>query len=105
MVSPMNIAFKDRHTPIYSQVATLFRRRIADGVWATGEQIPTIETLMSELGVARATVRHALQLLETDGLIDRRRGRGTYVTAVPHEAPMLDRTGRLDLFRQRAVGR
>jgi GntR family transcriptional regulator len=41
----------------YIQLATLFRRRIDQGVWRHGEQIPTVDELAVECGVARATIR------------------------------------------------
>ena len=64
---------------LYIQLATLFRRRIEQGQWAAGSQIPTIEELMAEHGVARATIRQALGLLENEGLISRHRAKGTFV--------------------------
>ena len=67
----------------YLQLATLFRRRIDRGEWKLGEQIPTVDRLVEECGVARATVRHALGLLESDGLIERCRAKGTFVKKVP----------------------
>ena len=79
----MHHAFKDRHTPLYTQAATLLRHRIASGVWKIDEQLPVIETLMAEFGVARTTIRQALSLLEEEGLIQRSRGRGTFVTGAP----------------------
>jgi GntR family transcriptional regulator len=63
----------------YIQLATLFRRRIESGVWRAGEQIPTIDDLVEETGVARATVRQALGILENEGLLARFRGKGTFV--------------------------
>lgn len=78
-------AFKDQYAPLYSQVATLLRHRIKNGVVKKGEQLPVIEALMKEFGVARTTVRQALALLENDGLISRTRGKGTFVTGLPAE--------------------
>jgi GntR family transcriptional regulator len=52
----------------YIQLATLFRRRIETGYWSVGEQIPTVEELATEYGVARATIRQAMGLLEDEGL-------------------------------------
>ncbi|WP_175597288.1 GntR family transcriptional regulator [Peristeroidobacter soli] len=69
----------------YIQLATLFRRRIESGVWASGSQIPTIDELVVECGVARATVRQALGLLEEEGLIARHRAKGTFVLERPRE--------------------
>ncbi|MGW1424523.1 GntR family transcriptional regulator [Bradyrhizobium manausense] len=64
---------------LYIQLATLFRRYIESGRWQAGSQIPTIEELMAEHGVARATIRQALGLLEAEGLITRHRAKGTFV--------------------------
>ena len=64
---------------LYVQLATLFRRRIESGEWPVSRQIPTIEELMDECGVARATIRQAISLLERDGLISRFRAKGTFV--------------------------
>lgn len=69
--------------PIYVQLVTLFRRLIDSGEWAIGRQIPTLDRLTADLGVARATVRHALGYLEREGLIGRYRGRGTFVMRRP----------------------
>lgn len=63
----------------YIQLAMLFRRRIETGVWPSGTQIPTIDELVAETGVARATVRQALGILEREGLLARYRAKGTFV--------------------------
>lgn len=63
----------------YIQLATLFRRRIESGEWPVGDQIPTIDELVVESGVARATIRQAIGLLEAEGLVSRFRARGTFV--------------------------
>ncbi|WP_237182194.1 GntR family transcriptional regulator [Roseomonas marmotae] len=65
--------------PRYLQLATLFRSRIASGAWRSGQQIPTVEELAAECGVARATIRQALGQLEGEGLIERFRAKGTFV--------------------------
>jgi GntR family transcriptional regulator len=67
----------------YSQLGTLFRRKVATGEWPVGEQIPTVDKLAEEYGVAKLTIRQALGLLEQDGLIDRFRAKGTFVKAQP----------------------
>ncbi|MCM8732042.1 GntR family transcriptional regulator [Hephaestia sp. GCM10023244] len=71
--------------PRYLQLSTLFRRMIESGQWQTGDQIPTVEELAAEYGVARATVRQALGRLDADGLIARFRAKGTFVTYKPQE--------------------
>jgi GntR family transcriptional regulator len=67
--------------PLYIQVAAELRRRIESGHWASGQKISTIEDLQEEFGVARVTVRQAVELLEKDGLVRRQQGRGTFVAA------------------------
>src|ERR1700761_7969243 len=69
----------------YKQLATLFRRHISTGRWKVGEQIPTIGELADEHGVARETVRQALDQLANEKLIERFRAKGTFVTHHPEE--------------------
>lgn len=70
----------DAYGPLYSRIGMLMRQRIMAGIWPPESQIPTIDALMVEFGASRVTVRLALDLLERDGLIERFRGRGTFVT-------------------------
>ncbi|WP_193047406.1 GntR family transcriptional regulator [Mycolicibacterium baixiangningiae] len=61
-------------------------RRLADELTARGEaRLPTERALAERLGTSRTTVRKALELLESDGTIERVRGRagGAYLTGVP----------------------
>lgn len=69
----------------YIQLATLFRHRIDSGQWVPARQIPTVEDLAAEFSVARATIRQALGLLESEGLISRFRAKGTFVNPVRQE--------------------
>lgn len=72
--------FSERHGTLYAQVANVLRQRIRSGLLAAGDQLPTLEELEREFGVARITLRQALSLLESEGLIWRQRGRGTFVS-------------------------
>ena len=69
--------------PRYAQLSALLRRRIERGEWRAGEQVPTLDALIAEFGVARVTVRQAINLLVREGLVSAQRGRGTFVTAQP----------------------
>lgn len=77
--------FRRVGTPLYLKVAEVMRQRILRGIWKTGELLPTIDTLMQEFEVARITVREAVKILESEGLVNPRRGRGTMV--LQHQAP------------------
>jgi len=70
----------DSRVPRYLQVASVLRRRIRDGQWAVGDRIATLEELEKEFNVARVTVRQAIELMQTEGLVKSYQGRGTFVT-------------------------
>ena len=69
--------------PKYLQVADILRKEIAEGVFRDGQTLMTEEELRVRFNVSRQTVRQAIALLEDDGLVDRRRGSGTYVRHGP----------------------
>ena len=71
--------------PKYLYVADTLRREIAEGVFRDGQTLMTEEELRVRFQVSRQTVRQAIALLEDDGLVDRRRGSGTYVRHGPRK--------------------
>src|SRR5215468_5498531 len=66
---------------LYSRVETVLAGEIADGELKVGEQLPTEDRLISRFGVSRITVRRAIQNLVSRGLVEIRRGKGTFVAA------------------------
>ena len=76
-------ALKKSSVARYIQLASLFRQRIEAGTWPVGLQIPTVEELSRECGVATMTIRQALSILEGEGLIERFRAKGTFVRQRP----------------------
>ena len=68
--------------PLYRRIAQDLRDRIGRGELAQGSQVETELELMARYGVSRATVRQALRSLITVGLLEIRRGLGTFVR--PH---------------------
>src|SRR5688572_27777400 len=62
--------------PKYHQVYLVLREQLAAGHSGDG-RLPAELELVQQFGVARATVRKALERLQAEGLIDRRPGRGT----------------------------
>ena len=67
-------------TTLSESVAADLRRRIAQGEWANGDRLPSEHALSEHYGVSRATIRTALQDLESRGMTVTRRGVGTFVT-------------------------
>ena len=70
------------------QIYLVLRDRIAGGHYADKAALPVEQELAAEHGVSRATVRKALGALETEGLITRRQGAGTFVNADGQQRPM-----------------
>jgi GntR family transcriptional regulator len=65
--------------PLYHQLKELLVEKIESGAWGPGYQLPPELQLAAEFQVSRATVRQAMQLLASQGLIERRQGLGTFV--------------------------
>jgi DNA-binding FadR family transcriptional regulator len=68
-----------------AEVAAYLEREIASRGLQPGDKLPTERELASRLSVSRATVRAALQDLESKHLLERTQGRGTTVAAPPVE--------------------
>lgn len=76
------MAFK--FSPIESKrltdtVATRLEERILDGTFADGDMLPSEEQLAAQLGVGRRSIREALKVLETKGLVEVQMGVGAVV--------------------------
>ncbi|MFQ6330405.1 GntR family transcriptional regulator [Nocardia sp. CWNU-33] len=63
----------------YERLADDLRESIRTGEFAAGKQLPTSATLSAKYGVGMPTVRQALDVLRSEGLIDSRQGLGVYV--------------------------
>lgn len=72
---------------LYRQVYDALRERIEDGRYAVGDRLPSEAELSREYAVSAITVKRALDLLRTDGLIVRRPRLGTFVTSATPSAP------------------
>jgi GntR family transcriptional regulator len=67
-------------TPLYAVLEAQIAAGIAGGEFPIGSQLPTEEQLIQRFAVSRTTVRKAIQNLSDRGLIEIRRGTGTFVT-------------------------
>lgn len=72
----------DKSSPIpqYFQLQTWLKEQILQGVFKADDKIPTEEELVQLTGLARATVRQAIQNLTNMGYLIRKKGLGTFVT-------------------------
>jgi GntR family transcriptional regulator len=78
----------DLPTPLYHQMFSLLRDRILSGEIPRGARIPTEFDLADGFGVSRITAKRALDELAAEGLVERRRGKGTHVIHRTRPKPM-----------------
>ena len=65
---------------LYDTIKEDLLSKIKDGTYREGETIPPEMELAREYGVSRPTIRQAVQILASDGYLEKRRRRGTVVT-------------------------
>jgi DNA-binding GntR family transcriptional regulator len=75
---------RDRPVPPYLQLAAIIRGQVASGELARGSRLPPILTMASQYDVSVPTVRKALNLLKSEGLVV---GVGGYGTFIAEDAP------------------
>ena len=78
--------------PLWSQIEEGVRRLVASGSLAAGAPVPSVRDLARDLRVNPATVSKAYQRLADAGVLEVRRGDGTYVSAEPPALPRGQRT-------------
>ena len=74
-----SILNKKTSVGLYRQLANFLKEYFVESNLVIGSRLPTEFELSSKFGVSRGTVRHALSLLERDGLIERAPGLGTFL--------------------------
>lgn len=86
-------------TPIYAQLERVIRAAIAVGRLRSGDRLPTVRQLAVDLRVNANTVARVYSDLERAGVIETRRGVGSFVTAARADArPAEEKTKRLHAF-------
>lgn len=65
--------------PLYYQLREQIRDNILSGKWEYGKEIPAELQLCETLNLSRATVKQAMDGLVQEGLIERKKGKGTFV--------------------------
>ena len=73
-------------TPIHVQLERGLRAAIVIGRLKAGDQLPTVRQLAVSLRVNANTVARVYSMLERDGILETRRGIGTFVRARPEQA-------------------
>ena len=79
----------------YQEISQWLHEKIEDGTFAVGEKIPSENDLALKFGYSRQTVRQAVSLLESEGILTRAQGSGTFVnrSAIQKEQCVTMRVG------------
>jgi GntR family transcriptional regulator len=89
--------------PLYAQIEALLAAGIRDGTLPPGSRLPSEDSLIERFGVSRTTIRKTIQNLAQSGLIEIRRGKGTFVTQPKMTQELTELSGFVEDMR--ALGR
>ena len=100
-----------KHTTDSEAIFEALKERIIAGEWKPGEQIPSENKLCQMTGASRVTVRSAIQRLSSLGLVESRRGSGTFVCELSGEQHLnsvlpyfvLSQPDRISMFEFRRI--
>jgi GntR family transcriptional regulator len=102
---PTFVVDSNSATPIYAQLDRSIRAAIATGELGVGTQLPTVRQLAVDLAVNANTVARVYAQLERDGMLETRRGVGTFVRESPSpQAARAHRERELRELIQRFIG-
>ncbi|MCW8181972.1 histidine utilization repressor [Verminephrobacter eiseniae] len=86
---------------LYEQVKDFIARRIQQGLWRTGDRLPSENELVSQFGISRMTVNRALRELVQQGRIVRVAGVGSFVAEDRPQSTLLQIANLASEIRQR----
>ena len=84
-VAAETVIDKNSPVPLHHQLQLFLRQGIESGLFPAQETLPTEQEIQAYFGLSRTPIRQALAKLSADGLIVRRRSRGTIVLPKPFE--------------------
>ena len=82
-------------TPIWSQIEEAVRYMVASGALRPGDALPSVRDLARDQRINPNTVAKAYQRLAEAGILETRRGEGTFVAERPPAMPAAEKTRRL----------
>ena len=89
--------------PLYHQLAELLTRQIRSGKLKPGDAFPAETGMAKTYGIGRPTVRQAMDVLVRKGLVERKRGSGTYVKAPTPDIDLFSLGGTSQAFHLKDV--
>lgn len=70
----------DTTKPIYIQIMEMINKKIVRNEWKAGEKLPSVREMAVKTGVNPNTIQRTYSELERMGIVETRRGQGTFVT-------------------------
>lgn len=89
--------------PLYHQLAEILIDRIRQKAFLPGAALPSETVLARQYGIGRPTVRQAMDMLCKKGLIERKRGSGTYVKEPGIEVDLFSLAGTSAAFQTQGI--
>lgn len=89
--------------PLYQQLADILTAGIRTGLYSPGSRIPPETGLAKTYGIGRPTARQAIDVLVRKGMVERRRGSGTYVKEPGEEIDLFSLAGTTSAFHRQGV--
>lgn len=89
--------------PLYQQLKRRLHAEIRDGRYAPGTALPTESQLCDLYGVSRITVRRAISELQEEGHLEKRHGKGTFVTQERLETSLVKLDGFSETYSSQGV--
>jgi DNA-binding transcriptional regulator YhcF (GntR family) len=81
MYENINIDTKSLN-PVYKQLVECIERNIRDGIYSSGDLLPSMNELADQLGISKETVKKSYYLLRNKGYIEAKQGKGFYVSNI-----------------------
>jgi GntR family transcriptional regulator len=89
--------------PLYRQLAEILTAAIESGEFPSGTRITPETTLAANYGIGRPTVRQAVELLVNKGLVQRKRGSGTFVVEAQRKVDLFSLAGTSSAFERLGI--
>lgn len=89
--------------PLYRQLADVLLSQIKSGQYPAGSRIPSENSLAATYGIGRPTARQATELLVRKGMLNRRRGAGTFVCEKQKEVDLFSLAGTISSFHKKGI--
>ncbi len=89
--------------PLYHQLAEILTSAIRSGEFAPGAKIPPETTLAATYGIGRPTARQGIDVLVRKGLVQRKRGSGTFVLEKERQIDLFSLAGTSSAFQKQGI--